>query len=678
MTTFRADIEAANDNDTRRKWRIVLIVLSVLLLVSTFTYIKVRNYLFEGLPELPTKEVMWELNLQPNSTLLDSKGRILGHRGPQIGRPMKLAELPVHLPNAFLAIEDERFYDHAGIDRKAIMRALFENTRSGRTVQGGSTLTQQLVKNMLLTSDRNYKRKFQEMWLAYEMEQTLTKPEILELYLNRIPLGTQTFGVEAASQQYFGKSASDVTLSEAALLAALPKAPSRYDPTRNFDGAWQRAKLVLQNMHANNMITVIQMSEAETNPPVILESIPMALEPDTVGHFFDYANKRAKELVGSDVKDLVITTTIDPDFQTAAQASLKKILDRSGKSRNVSDGAVVLIENETGAIRAMSGGRNYSESKFNRATQAQRQPGSSFKVFVYATALEKGFTPGTPRNDRRVVIGADNWSPENYTKRYRGPMTIAEALKHSINTVAAQVGAEIGPSEVIKLAKRFGIRSDLKNTFSLALGTSEVNLMELTSAYSVFANGGLKRQNYFITEIQNSSGEVLYKRKTRTPERVYAKAYSDQMVEMMRDTIVSGTARGAQLGNREVAGKTGTSQDYIDAWFVGFSADYTAGVWMGNNDNSSMWKVTGGLLPADVWREFMLTTHKGSKLRPLLIRTDDPEDASGRRRMDFYARLTQDLTEERNAANGVSMPTIGIPFENESASSQSETTSGGE
>lgn len=675
MTTFRADIDAANDNDTRRKWRIVLIVLSVILLVSCFTYIKVRNYLFDGLPDLPTKEVMWELNLQPNSTILDSDGKIIGHRGPHIARPMKLSELPKHLPNAFLAIEDERFYDHTGIDRKAILRALFENTKSGRTVQGGSTLTQQLVKNMLLTSDRNYKRKFQEMWLAYEMEQALTKPEILELYLNRIPLGTQTFGVEAASQQYFGKSASEVTLSEAALLASLPKAPSRYDPTRNFDGAWTRAKLVLQNMYANNMITITQMSEAETNPPVILENIAMALEPDQVGHFFDFVDKRAKELVGSDVRDLVITTTLDPDYQIAAQESLGKILDRSGEKRNVSDGAVILIENETGAIRAMAGGKSYADSKFNRATQAQRQPGSSFKVFVYAAALEKGFTPGTPRIDRRVIIGPDEWAPENYTKRYRGPMTIAEALKHSINTIAAQVGAEIGPSEVIKLAKRFGIRSNLKNTYSLALGTSEVNLLELTAAYSIFANGGLKKQTYFIAEVRNSAGEILYKRKNRTPERVYANAYSDQMVMMMRDTIQTGTARGAQMGSREVAGKTGTSQDYIDGWFIGFSTDYTAGVWMGNDDNTSMWKVTGGLLPTDVWREFMLKVHKGKKLKPLLERIENPDDAESRRRMDFYAGLNQMLTEERNLANGNPIET-GRPFEEETQSAQNGSSAG--
>jgi len=677
MNTFRADIEAANDNNTRRKWRIFVSVLAVLLLVGAVAYIKIRNYLFDGLPDLPNKEVMWELNLQPNSTLLDAKGQILGHRGPHLGRPLKLSEMPKHLPDAFLAIEDERFYDHAGIDRRAILRALFENTKSGKTVQGGSTLTQQLVKNMLLTPDRNYKRKFQEMWLAYEMEQVLTKPEILELYLNRIPLGSRTFGVEAASQQYFGKSAINVNLSEAALLAALPKAPSKYDPSKNFDEAWVRGKLVLQKMHANKRITITQLSEAETNPPQIVESGQMVLDPDLIGHFFDFADKRAKELIGHDQKDLIITTTINPDFQTFAHESLNKVIEKSGKKRKVSEGAIVLMENSSGAIRAMVGGKDYKGSKFNRATQAQRQPGSSFKVFVYAAALEKGLTPGTPRNDRRVIIGEDNWSPENYTKRYRGPMTIAEALKHSINTVAAQVGAEVTPKKIIQLARRFGIQSDLKLTYSLALGTSEVNLLELTSAYTVFANGGLKHRPYFITRIQNSSGEVLYKRPEPTPERVYAKTYSDQMVEMMRDTIQTGTARGAIIGKREVAGKTGTSQDYVDGWFVGFSSDYTAGVWMGNDDNSKMWKVTGGLLPTDVWREFMKKVHTDTKYRPLVMRSDDPKDAKGRQRMDFYARMTQELTSERNLAAGITVPTIGQPVENETASTGRASNSGG-
>jgi len=267
METFRADIEAANDNRGRRKRNWILLVLAVLLLASIAGYVQARAYLFNGLPELPDKAAMWELNLQPNITLLDKDGRIIGHRGPYLGRPLKLAELPDFVPNAFLAIEDERFYSHAGIDRKAIFRAFFENTKAGKTVQGGSTLTQQLVKNRLLTREQTYRRKFQEMWLSYKMEQVLSKPEILELYINRIELGNRSFGIEAAAQRYFGKPATQLSLSEAAILAALPKAPSRYDPSKNYDLAWARAKLVLQRMLANNMITATSLSGPHWTPP---------------------------------------------------------------------------------------------------------------------------------------------------------------------------------------------------------------------------------------------------------------------------------------------------------------------------------------------------------------------------------------------------------------------------
>lgn len=675
METFRADIDAANDNRTQRRWKMVITVLAVLIVVGSLGYMKAKSYLFDGLPALPTKETMWEMNLQPNMTLVDSKNTTIGHRGPYVGRPLKLNDMPRHLPGAFLAIEDERFYDHAGIDRKAILRAFFENTKSGKTVQGGSTLTQQLVKNMLLTSDKNYRRKFQEMWLAYEMEAVLSKPEILELYLNRISLGNRTFGVEAASQRYFGKSATDINLSEAAMLAALPKAPSRFDPTRNYDGAWARGKLVLQRMLANNMITITELSQAETNPPVLKEGADVAVDPNAIGHFFDYTDERSQELIGHKIKDLIVTTTIDPELQAAAQAALETALKKQGKSRKVTEGAIVLIENSTGEIKAMVGGRDYKASKFNRAAQALRQPGSSFKAFVYAAALEEGFTPGTVRVDQQVTIAG--WSPENYTKRYRGPMTIREALKHSINTVAAQVGAEIGPTKVSEIAKRFGIRSPLRAHYSISLGSSEVTLVELTGAYMVFANGGLKRTPYFIKQVKNTGGEGLYKYIDRTPERVYAQSHADQMVDMLRDAVVSGTARGAQIGKREVAGKTGTSQDHRDAWFVGFSADYTAGVWMGNDDNSSMYKVTGGLLPADVWSDLMRTVHKGKKYRPLLQAPNNTDDARERRRMDFYASMVQELLDERNLAAGIDIPIISDPPNPEASNNTLPNSAGG-
>ena len=651
MPTYRADIAAANDNITRSRWRWISIILLVIILLAVFGYFRAKTYLFEGLPSLPDKQAMWEMNLKPNTTLLDRNGDIIGHRGPFVGRPMKLKEMPDYLPEAFLAIEDERFYEHSGVDRKAILRALFENTKSGETVQGGSTLTQQLVKNMLLTRDKNYRRKFQEAWLAYEMEQVLSKPEILELYLNRIDLGNRSFGVEAAAQRYFGKSAADVTMSEAAMLAALPKAPSRYDPSRNFEGAWDRGKIVLQRMLTNNFISLTEMSQAETNPPIVVDNAQNLVEPAQIGHVFDMISERAEGLVGHKSNDLIIQTTLDPKFQSEAHASLVKILERSGESRKISDGALVTIDNSKGAVLALVGGRDYQDSKFNRAAQAKRQPGSSFKAFVYAAALETGFTPGTVRIDQPTSIG--KWQPENYTKRYRGPMTIREALKHSINTIAAQVGAEVGPKNIADIGKRFGLKTPLRAHYSIALGSSEVTLLDMTSAYAVFPNKGLRRNNYIIESISNTAGDTLYTRQASKPERVYSERYTNQMVGMLQDVVASGTGHGARMGSREIGGKTGTSQDYRDAWFFGFSQQYTTGVWLGNDDNSSMAKVTGGLHPVDVWKNYMTKIHKNIKKLPLILPSEAINDQKVKDIQIFYSELETALLEERNLAAGI-------------------------
>lgn len=652
MQTFRADLEAVNDNRARSRNRWIVGVIIALSLIGVFGYIQAKAYLFDGLPSLPDKSTMWEMNLQPNTTLLDKNGEVLGHRGPYLGRPLKLTEMPRHLPDAFLAIEDERFYQHAGIDRKAILRAFFENSKSGKTTQGGSTLTQQLVKNMILTPEKTYRRKFQEAWLAYEMESMLSKPEILELYLNRIELGNRAFGIEAAAQRYFGKSAAKVNLAEAAMLAALPQAPSRLNPTKNYDAAWSRAKLVLQRMLVNSMITPAEMAAAENNPPVIkTEAEGEDLEPATLGHVFDMIQEKAKGLVGSKDKDLIIWTTLDPKMQLAAHDNLNRVIEKNGAKKKVTEGSLVSIDNVTGGIRAMVGGRNYSKSKFNRAAQAQRQPGSAFKSFVYAAALENGFTPGTVRIDQPTEIAG--WAPENYTKRFRGPMTIREALKLSINTIAAQVGAEVGPAKVVDIGKRFGITTNLRSTYSIALGASEVTLLDLTQAYMVFANEGVKKSPYLIESVNNTSGENLYKRRELTPQRVYAVPYARQMTAMLRDVVDSGTGHGARLGKCQAGGKTGTSQDYRDAWFIGFSSDITTGVWLGNDDNSKMVNVTGGLLPVDVWKSYMLAAHKGVKCRPLFAPNPNDGDKDTLRFVQFYESLSQKLTEERNLASGI-------------------------
>lgn len=651
MYTYRADLGAANDNKSKRKWRWIFGVLFIFALIGGIGYWQGKKYLLDGLPNLPDKQSMWALNLKPNITLLDKNGNVIGHRGPHYGRPLKLKEMPPHLINAFLAIEDQRFYEHAGIDRKAIFRALLENAKAGKKVQGGSTLTQQLVKNMVLSPEKTYKRKFQEMWLAYKMEQILTKHEILELYLNRVDLGHKSYGVEAASQRYFGHSAKSVSLSEAAILAALPKAPSAYDPIKHPKVSQERARVVLQTMMMQGKIKPSEMAAAETNPAKTRDQEDTFIDEATIGYIFDMATEKSQDLIGSKTQDLIVRTTIDPSLQNIAKSTLQKVINKYEKSKKVSEGALVSIETETGAIRALIGGRDYSKSKFNRATQALRQPGSSFKAFVYAAALESGFTPGTVRIDRPINI--DGWAPKNYTKRYRGPMTIREALKLSINTVAAQVGAEIGPSRVVELARRFGISSKLGAHYSIALGASEVYLVDMTGAFMVFANEGLRRPPYFIESITDTTGKVLYTKRKTAAERVYAAPYARQMTSMLRDVIVSGTGHGARLGKRPAAGKTGTSQDYRDAWFIGFTADYTTGVWMGNDDNSPMRGITGGLLPVDAWKQFMLKAHKGKKIRPLNAQEPKVLDENAKASIAFYSGLAEDFIAERNLANGL-------------------------
>ena len=653
--TFRADLEDQAVRERRytvgRRRNLVLAVGLGLSLLAVTLYLAVRAFVFADMPSLPDKAAMWELNLAPTVTLLDADGNRLGHRGPDIGRPRSLTELPRHVPDAFLAIEDERFFEHDGVDREAILRAVWTNFRAGERAQGGSTLTQQLVKNLVLTPEKTYRRKLQEAILAARMEQVLSKPEILELYINRSTLGIQVFGVEAAAQTYFSKPATELTLAEAALLAAIPKAPSRLDPRENFDAAWERAQLVLDRMLANGLIASKAAQAARTAPPVLAEDAGPLLDETLLGFAFDHIMAEAQALIGGDVQDLVITTSLDPALMADTHAAMLKALEKYGESKSVSEGAVVTLDNRTGAVLAMVGGRSYTDSKFNRATQAQRQPGSSFKPFVYAAALEDGFTPGTVRIDQPLTIG--KWQPENYTKRYRGPMTIREALKLSINTVAAQVGAEVGPSRVAALARRFGVASDLREVYSLSLGSSEVNLLELTSAFAVFPNDGLKRPAHTVTAITDTSGRRLFSRRDPRPERVYSRDFARQMTSMLHDVVETGTGYAAQFGGRELAGKTGTSQDYRDAWFVGFSATHTTGVWLGNDDNSEMKGVTGGLIPVDVWRDTMKAAHEGVKTTPLNapdLRTLSPYRESV---VSFYSSLSDQLESERNVAAGI-------------------------
>jgi penicillin-binding protein 1A len=651
MATYRADINVEQQRGRRRKSTWVLATLLVFTAFCTTAFFLGRNYMLDGLPDLPDKQTMWQFNVVETITVLDENGRMLGHRGPWLGRPLKLDEMPAHLPNAVLAIEDERFFEHEGVDNRAIMRAMVNNFREGERGQGGSTLTQQLVKTMLLTPEKTYRRKVQEAILARDMEAVLSKPEILELYMNRISLGPQIFGVEAAAQRFFGKSAADVSLAEAAMIAGLAQAPSRYNPQRHYETALRRSQTVLSRMIANGMITEAQRAEAIANPPEIVDTANDVIDANIMGYAFDFITKEAQQRAGLKHKDLVVTVTLNAEMMAAGHDALSNTLEKSGQSKKASEGSLVAIDNKTGAVLAMIGGRDYANNQFNRAVQAQRQPGSSFKAFVYAAALQEGFTPATVRVDQPTNIGG--WEPENYTERYRGPMTVREALKLSINTVAAQIGSEIGPSRVAQIANQFGIQSTMRPELSLSLGSSEVNLLELTGAYTVFANEGLRRRPHMITRIENTSGDPIYTYRPSEPTRVYPLPYARQMTSMLRDTVETGTAYGAKLGRRPAAGKTGTSQDYRDAWFIGFTNQITTGVWIGNDDNSPMRNVTGGLLPADTWKAFMLAAHKGKSVEPLAAPDPLIDDEMAQQITAYYEGLALAMTQERDLAAGV-------------------------
>ncbi len=547
----------------------------------------------------------------PNIAIMASDGSLLANRGETGGRTVTLKELPPYLPKAFVAIEDRRFMEHWGVDPMGIARAIFRNvTRSGSSMQGGSTLTQQLAKNLFLTQERTASRKIQEAILAFWLERNYTKDQILELYLNRVYFGSGSYGVEAAAQKYFGKSARSVTLGEAAVLAGLVQAPSRLAPNRNPDAAQARAALVIAAMAKEGFISD-QMAK------IALMSPPTAVKPPgagSVNYAADYVMDVLDDFIGTIDKDIVVATTIDPVLQGAAEKALVDELTLKGDKFGVSQGAFVALQPD-GAVRALVGGRNYTDSQFNRATLAKRQPGSAFKPFVYLAAVEAGLTPDTIRQD--APINVKGWTPENYSRDYRGPVSLRTALSLSLNTVAVRLGLEVGPKTVVKTAQRMGISSALEPNASIALGTSEVSPLELVTAYAPFANGGIAVLPYVIKQVKTSGGESIYVRKGTGLGRVLEPQVVGMMNAMMRETLLTGTARKAELPGWEAAGKTGTSQEFRDAWFIGYTASLVAGVWLGNDDGTPTKKVSGGNLPVEVWTRFMKTAMAGTPPTPL-------------------------------------------------------------
>lgn len=549
---------------------------------------------------------------------LDHEGRTIARRGASHGRQAHVDDLPDYLIDAVLAVEDRRFYDHFGMDLRGTARALLANLRAGRVVQGGSTITQQLAKNLFLTPERTLTRKVQELMLAFALEARFSKDEILSLYLDRVYFGAGAWGVEAASQRYFGRDARDLTLGEAALLAGLLKAPSRYSPASDTARAAARATVVLDLMYETGRITEAERIEA-TNTPV-----RVAREASSAGaqYFVDWIAEEARQLSGQPRGDLIVHTTLDIDAQRAAESALSSVLDNPDLARGATQGALVALAPD-GAVRAMVGGRDYGQSQFNRAVMARRQPGSAFKAFVYAAAFEGGLTPDDVRDDLPIAFG--DWAPQNYGDRYRGPISLRTAFIESSNVVAVRVAEETGRGYVARLAQRLGIASEIRLDRSMALGSFEVTPLELATAYTAFNNGGHRAFSHAITRIETPEGEVLYEREqTRAPVVLDARTLG-RMRALMEGVVREGTGRAASVPGRTIGGKTGTTNDFRDAWFAGYSDGITAAIWVGNDDSSPAGNAVGGGPPASIFGGFVAHAPREPAIAPPVWREPEPE-----------------------------------------------------
>jgi penicillin-binding protein 1A len=576
-------------------WGVVLGLWAAIALVGVIVWVGAHLPPIQAL-EIPKRP--------PTIEIVGFDGSVLATRGEMPGANVSLKELPPYLPKAFIAIEDRRFYSHYGVDPWGIARAAVANVLHRGVSQGGSTLTQQLAKNLFLTQERTLQRKLQEVELALWLERKHSKSEILELYLNRVYFGSGAYGVEAAAQRYFGKSAKNVTLAEAAMLAGLVKSPSRLAPNRNPEGAEKRAQTVLTAMAEAKFITAAQAQASIGHPSYNMK----AAGAGTINYVADWIGEVLDDLIGQIDQNIVVETSIDPKLQSVAEAAIIDELAAKSVKFNVSQGALVAMTPD-GAVRAMIGGRNYADSQYNRAVTAKRQPGSAFKPFVYLTAVEAGLMPETIRQD--APLDVKGWKPENYGHEYFGAVTLTQALAMSLNTVAVRLGLEVGAKNVVRTAHRLGISSKLDANASIALGTSEVSLTELVGAYVPFANGGQGVSPHVVTKIRTSQGKVLYARPADRLGQVIEPRHVAMMNIMMQETLLSGTARKAEIPGWIAAGKTGTSQDFRDAWFIGYTANLVTGVWLGNDDNSPTRKATGGGLPVEVWTRFMRAAHQG-------------------------------------------------------------------
>jgi penicillin-binding protein 1A len=595
--------------------------------------------------DLPDVDDAFTATRRPAITILAADGSELATVGDLYGAAVTLQDLPPALPQAVLATEDRRFYSHFGLDVIGVARAMWVNVQAGRIRQGGSTITQQVAKNLFLAPDRTIKRKVQELLLALWLESKFTKDEIFTVYLNRVYLGRGTWGVDAAAKKYFGRPAARLSTWQAAVIAGLLKAPSRLNPISDAAAAAERAEVVLANMVAAGYLS----EEAAVTAKREKASRVTTRRGAGSRYFVDWILERLPGFVSVD-RDIVVHTTLDSAIQQAADRAMAKALDGLGNESDVGQGALIAMTPD-GALRAMVGGRDYGKSQFNRATQALRQPGSAFKPIVYLAGLEAGLSPRSLLVDEPIDIGG--WTPGNFDKQYRGTMSLRDALSASINTIAVKVAQHAGWGNVVKTARRLGMTDDLQPNPSIALGTGEVSLLSLTGAYAAFASGGMGVWPYGIAEIRDRAGAVTYTRTGGGPGRVIAPRYAETMSAMLSRVINDGgTGKRAKL-DRPSAGKTGTSQDYRDGWFIGYTADLVMGVWMGNDDGSKTKNLTGGGLPAQVWRDAMLSAHNGVSSRALpgqggtpAIAVDlgsDPTRSSG----SLFGRISDWLARDR-------------------------------
>jgi penicillin-binding protein 1A len=564
-------------------------------------------------PALDPNIDLYAVNRPLAFTFLDVNGTEVGHRGAIVGERLKLEEMPKYLPAAFIAMEDRRFYSHNGIDPLGLARAMLLDLKARHFVAGGSTISQQTAKIVYTQQQRTMSRKLVELIDAAGLEKSLSKQQILQLYLNRIYLGSGAYGVDGASRVYFGTGARNLSLAQAAMLATLTRAPSVFSPRRDLLRAQQRASLVLDSMVDNGAITEAQAEEARAHPAVITDRTGT----DARNYYLDTAADEAMKLATvngvAPSADMVVHTTLEPKVQEAARLAALRTINKYGKKSRVHEAAVVIMKPD-GAVSAMIGGVDYQDSVFNRATQAHRQPGSAFKPFVYLAALESGITPWETRDDTPVDIGG--YTPTNFGGKNYGTLTLADALAHSVNTITVNLAQEVGIRKVIEAARRVGITSPLAANASLALGTAEVTPLELTAAYAAFANGGYHVTPYMVSEV-TIAGKTVYQRHPPQPQRVIAQSVDRDLTAMMYGVVANGTGGYASLHGREAAGKTGTTQDSHDAWFVGFTTDYVGAAWVGNDDSSPTRGVTGGTLPAYIWRDTMLAAEQGLPIKAL-------------------------------------------------------------